>query len=157
VLLAAASDAIVIAFHVPTESKAREVAARDGVDIRNYEVIYEVFEELRSALSGLLAPELQEHVIGNVEIRQIFSSSRDGRIGGCYVQSGKITRNNKVRVVRHGEPVFEGGVASLRRFKDDVREVLEGFECGVAVAGFDDIAEGDSLEVLEVVESARSL
>ena len=157
VLLAAASDAIVIAFHVPTESKAREVAARDGVDIRNYEVIYEVFEELRSALSGLLAPELQERVIGTVEIRQIFSSSRDGRIGGCYVQSGKITRNNKVRVVRHGEPVFEGGVASLRRFKDDVREVLEGFECGVAVAGFDDIAEGDSLEVLEVVESARSL
>ncbi len=157
VLLAAASDAIVIAFHVPTEAKAREVAARDGVDIRNYEVIYEIFEELRSALSGLLAPELQERVIGTVEIRQIFSSSRDGKIGGCYVQSGKITRNNRVRVMRRGESVFEGGVASLRRFKDDVREVLEGFECGVAVAGFPDIVEGDSLEVIEVVESARSL
>ena len=157
VLLASASDAIVIAFHVPTEAKAREVAARDGVDIRNYEVIYEVSEELRGALSGLLAPELQERVIGTLEIRQIFSSSRDGKIGGCYVQSGKITRNNKVRVVRDGESVFEGGIASLRRFKDDVREVVEGFECGVAVAGFHDIAEGDSLEVLEVVESARSL
>ncbi len=157
VLLAAASDAIIIAFHVPTEAKAREVAARDGVDIRNYEVIYEVFEELRAALSGLLAPELQERVIGTVEIRQIFSSSRDGKIGGCYVQSGKITRNNQVRVMRDGESVFEGGIASLRRFKDDVREVLEGFECGVAVAGFDEIVEGDSLEVLEVVESARSL
>ena len=157
VLLAAASDAIVIAFHVSTEAKAREIAARDGVDIRNYEVIYQVFEELRAALSGLLAPELQERVIGTLEIRQIFSSSRDGKIGGCYVQSGKITRNNKVRVMRDGESVFEGGIASLRRFKDDVREVLEGFECGVAVAGFDDISEGDSLEVLEVVESARSL
>ena len=157
VLLAAASDAIVIAFHVSTEPKAREIAAKDGVDIRNYEVIYEVFEELRAALSGLLAPELQERVIGTLEIRQIFSSTRDGKIGGCYVQSGKITRNHKVRVMRHGESVFEGGIASLRRFKDDVREVLEGFECGVAVAGFDDISEGDSLEVLEVVESARSL
>ena len=157
VLLAAASDAIVIAFQVSTEAKAREIAARDGVDIRNYEVIYQIFEELRAALSGLLAPELQERVIGTLEIRQIFSSSRDGKIGGCYVQSGKITRNNKVRVMRGGEAVFEGGIASLRRFKDDVREVLEGFECGVAVAGFEDISEGDSLEVLEVVESARSL
>ena len=157
VLLAAASDAIVIAFHVSTEAKAREIAARDGVDIRNYEVIYEVFEELRAALSGLLAPELQERVIGTLEIRQIFSSSRDGKIGGCYVQSGKITRNNKVRVMRDGESVFEGSISSLRRFKDDVREVLEGFECGVAVAGFEDISEGDSLEVLEVVEAARSL
>ena len=99
---------------------------------------------------GLLAPELQERVIGTLEIRQIFSSSRDGKIGGCYVQSGKITRNHKVRVMRDGESVFEGSIASLRRFKDDVREVLEGFECGVAVAGFDDISEGDSLEVLEV-------
>ena len=157
VLLAAASDAIVIAFHVSTEAKAREIATRDGVDIRNYQVIYEVFEELRAALSGLLAPELQERIIGTVEIRQIFSSSRDGKIGGCYVQSGKITRNNKVRVMRDGESVFEGSISSLRRFKDDVREVLEGFECGVAVAGFDDILEGDSLEVLEVVEAARSL
>ena len=157
VLLAAASDAIVIAFHVSTQAKAREIAARDGVDIRNYEVIYEVFEELRAALSGLLAPELQERVIGTLEIRQIFSSSRDGKIGGCYVQSGKITRNNKVRVMRDGESVFEGSISSLRRFKDDVREVLEGFECGVAVAGFEDISEGDSLEVLEVVEAARSL
>ena len=157
VLLAAASDAIVIAFHVSTEAKAREIASKDGVDIRNYEVIYEVFEELRAALSGLLAPELQERVIGTLEIRQIFSSSRDGKIGGCYVQSGKITRNHKVRVMRDGESVFEGSIASLRRFKDDVREVLEGFECGVAVAGFDGISEGDSLEVLEVVESARSL
>ena len=157
VLLAAASNAIVIAFQVATEANARETANRDGVDIRDYEVIYEVVDELRAALSGLLSPELKERVIGTVEIRQIFASSRTGTIGGCFVQSGKITRNNRVRVVREGESVFEGEVASLRRFKDDVREVLEGFECGVAVAGFDGIEEGDSLQVLEVVESARTL
>ena len=157
VLLAAASDAIVIAFHVTTEATARDIAIRDGVDIRNYEIIYEVVEELRAALSGLLAPDLQERVIGKVEIREIFSSSKDGTIGGCYVQSGKITRNHRVRVLRNGESQHEGDIASLRRFKDDVREVLEGFECGVAVDGFTQIAEGDILEVLEVVESARSL
>ena len=108
-------------------------------------------------MSGLLAPKLEVRVIGEVEVRQLFSSSRTGNIAGCFVRSGKITRNNRVRLMRAGESLFEGEIASLRRFKDDVREVLEGYECGVALEGWDDIAEEDVVEVLEVVESARSL
>ena len=157
VLLASASNAIIIGFRVTTEATARETAMQNGVDIRNYNVIYEVVEELRAALSGLLAPSLEVRVIGEVEVRQLFSSSRTGNIAGCFVRSGKITRNNRVRLMRAGESLFEGEIASLRRFKDDVREVLEGYECGVALEGWDDIAEEDVVEVLEVVESARSL
>ena len=157
VLLASASSAIIIGFRVTTETTARETATQNGVDIRNYSVIYEVIEELRAALSGLLSPELQVRVIGEVQVRQVFSSSRTGNIAGCFVTSGKITRNSRVRVMREGESVFEGEIASLRRFKDDVREVLEGYECGIALDGWDDIAEADVLEVVEVVESERTL
>lgn len=157
VLLASASNAIIIGFGVPTETTAREMAVQSSVDIRNYSIIYEVVEELRAALSGLLSPKLDVQVIGEVQVRQVFSSSRTGNIAGCMVRSGKITRNNRVRVMRAGENVFEGDIASLRRFKDDVREVLEGYECGVGLEGWDDIAEEDVVEVLEVVESVRTL
>jgi len=157
VLLASASNAIIIGFNVPTETTAREVAVQSGVDIRNYSIIYEVIEELRAALTGLLSPQLDVKVIGEVQVRQVFSSSRTGNIAGCMVRSGKITRNHRVRVMRAGENVFEGDISSLRRFKDDVREVLEGYECGVGLQGWDDIAEEDVVEVLEVVSSARTL
>ena len=157
VLLASASSAIIIGFRVQPEASAREMAEKSGVEIRHYKVIYEVLEDVKAALTGLLAPSLDEHVIGSLQVRQIFSSSRMGTIAGCMVQSGKITRNNRVRVVRDEEIVFKGGLSSLRRFKDDVREVLDGFECGVGVEGFDSIQEGDVIEAVEVVETARTL
>lgn len=157
VLLASASDAIIIAFRVQTETMARETAARNGVEIRQYKVIYEVIEEIRAALSGLLAPSLDERVIGAAQVRQVFSSSRFGTIAGCMIQKGKINRNSQIRVLREGEPVFKGVLSSLKRFKDDVREVLEGFECGIGIEGFDRIQEGDVIESLEVIETARTL
>ncbi len=157
VLLAAASRAIIIGFHVQTEPAVRDLAAQDGVEIRNYKIIYEVVEEIRAALSGLLAPSLDEEVVGKAEVRQIFSASRTGTIAGCMVQNGKITRNNQVRVMRDGEAVFTGGIASLRRFKDDVREVSDGFECGIGVEGFNEIEEGDVIEAFVMIETQRTL
>ena len=157
VLLASASNAIIIAFRVATDPQARAMSSQEGVDIREYDVIYEVIEELRAALQGLLAPEVQTRVVGVVEVRETFSSSRAGNIAGCHVQKGKIGRDSRIRVQREGETVYEGGLASLRRFKDDVREVLEGYECGLAVEGFDDVQIGDLLEAIEFVESARTL
>ncbi|MDP6702526.1 MAG: translation initiation factor IF-2, partial [Candidatus Latescibacteria bacterium] len=157
VLLAAASSAILIGFHVHTEPSARDLAGQEGVEIRNYRVIYEVIEEVRAALAGLLAPTMEEQIVGRAEIRQIFTSSRTGTIGGCMVQNGTIARNNQVRLLRAGEAVFTGDLASLRRFKDDVREVQEGFECGMGFEGFDDIQEGDIVEALVFVETARTL
>ncbi len=157
VLLASASDAIIIAFHISIEPSARVVAETSGVEIREYSIIYEVIEELRAALSGLLAPSLEERIVGTIEVRQMFSSSRAGNIAGSIVRDGKITRSSKVRLRRDGEVVWEGQISSLRRFKDDVREVLEGFECGVALEGRSDVIEGDLIEAVEIVETARSL
>jgi len=157
VLLAAASTAIIVAFRVTIDGSAREMAIKEGVDIHQYSVIYEVVDEMRAALSGLLAPEIKEQIIGKVQVRQIFSSSRMGLIAGCMVQEGKISRNSSVRLMRGGQMVFKGELSSLRRFKDDVREVLEGFECGISLTGYDQIQEEDMIEVLEVVESVRTL
>jgi translation initiation factor IF-2 len=157
VLLAAASDAILIGFHVQTEPSARDLASQEGVEIRNYKIIYEVVEEVRAGLGGLLAPTMDEQIVGRAEIRQIFSSSRTGTIGGCMMQSGTISRNNQVRVMRNGEVVYTGTLSSLRRFKDDVREVAEGFECGMGFEGFEDLQEGDIVEAMVFVETARTL
>ncbi|MFT5088931.1 MAG: translation initiation factor IF-2 [Planctomycetota bacterium] len=157
VLLAAASSAIIIGFHVTTDPAVRDIAMREGVEIRNYKVIYEVVDEVRAALSGLLRPTFKEQIVGSAQVRQIFSSSRTGTIAGCMVQNGKITRNNQVRVMRDGEAVFTGGLTSLRRFKDDVREVNEGFECGIGLEGFNAIEDGDVIEALVMVETVRTL
>ena len=157
VLLAAASDAILIGFHVQTEPSARELASREGIEIRNYKIIYEVVEEVRAGLSGLLVPTTDEQIVGRAEVRQIFTSTRTGTIGGCMMQSGTINRNNQVRIIREGEAVFTGGLCSLRRFKDDVREVAEGFECGMGFEGFNDLHEGDIVEAMVFVETARTL
>ncbi len=157
VLLASASEAIIIAFHVTIENSARDTAETSGVEIREYSIIYEVIEELRGALSGLLAPSLEERIVGTIEVRQMFSSSRAGNIAGSIVRDGRITRSSKVRIRRDGEVVWEGQISSLRRFKDDVREVLEGFECGVSLEGRNDVIEGDLIEAVEVVETARTL
>ncbi len=157
VLLAIASRAVIVAFRVPIDGSAREMASKEGIDIHQYSVIYEVVDEMRAALSGLLTPDVKEQVIGKVEVRQIFSSSRMGLIAGCIVQEGKISRNNSVRLMRNGEEVYKGSISSLRRFKDDVREVLEGFECGISLTSYDQIQEHDVIEVLETVESVRTL
>ena len=157
VLLASASNAIILGFHVQIDPSAREVAQQEGVEVRSYKVIYEVVEEVRAALSGLLAPSYEEQVVGSAEVRQVFSSSRAGTIAGCMVQNGQIARNNQVRVVRSGEAVFTGSIASLRRFKDDVREVSDGYECGIGIEGFNDIEEGDIIEALVMVETVRTL
>lgn len=157
VLLASASDAIIIGFHVRPEPRARELAAQEQVDIRLYRIIYEVVEDVKAALSGMLAPEIREEIRGAAEVRDTFKVAQVGTIAGCYVQSGTIHRNAPVRVIRDNVVVYEGEIASLRRFRDDVREVAAGYECGIGVRNFNDIKLGDVLETFETVETARRL
>jgi translation initiation factor IF-2 len=157
VMLAAASDAIIIGFNVRPVGDARAVADREGVDIRNYSVIYKVLDELRAAMEGMLEPEEVEDAIGQVEIRQTFRASRIGVIAGSYVTDGRVTRGAKARLVRDGTIVYDGEIASLRRFNDDVREVAAGFECGILLRNFQDVKEGDVLEVYETRHVDRAL
>ena len=157
VLLAATAGAIIIGFHVRPDANARAVAAREGVDIRLYSVIYEAVEDVRSALEGMLMPEEKEVLLGAAEVRQLFKVPRVGTVAGCYVTEGVMDRRGRVRVVRDGVQVYDGELASLKRFKDDVREVREGFECGLSVAGFNDIKVGDVIECYRVESVARTL
>jgi translation initiation factor IF-2 len=157
ILLAAASDAIVIGFHVAPEEKARLLAEEKGVDVRLYQVIYQVTDEVKKAVEGLLAPEKKEVVDGHVEVREIFKVSRLGTVAGCYVTDGVLNRSSRIRVVRDGKMGFDGKIETLKRFKDDVREVRAGFECGVKVAGYDDVKVGDQFESYHVEEIARKL
>ncbi|HEX4601449.1 MAG TPA: translation initiation factor IF-2 [Gemmatimonadales bacterium] len=157
VLLAKASNAIIIGFHVRPDSNARASAEREKVEIRTYRIIYEAVEEVRAAMEGLLAPEKKEVVLGEAEVRQTFKIAKVGTIGGCFVRSGVIPRTARVRVIRDGVEVYEGTIASLKRFKDDVREVREGFECGIGVENFNDVKVGDLIEAYRIEEVARSL
>jgi translation initiation factor IF-2 len=157
VLLAKASEAIVVGFHVRPDANARGAAEREKVDLRTYRVIYDAVEEMKSALEGLLAPEEREAVLGEAEIRQIFKISGVGTIAGCYVRHGVIRRNARIRVVRNAVEAYDGQVASLKRFKDDVREVKEGLECGIGVENFNDVKVGDVLESYTVEQVARTL
>ena len=157
VLLAKASGAIIVGFHVRPDSNARASAERERVEIRTYRIIYEAVEEVKAAMEGLLAPEKKEVVLGEAEVRQTFKIAKVGTIAGCFVRSGVIPRTARVRVIRDGVEVYEGGIASLKRFKDDVREVREGFECGIGIEGFNDIKVGDLIEAYKVEEVARSL
>jgi len=154
--LAAASGAIVIGFNVRPDPNARELAAKEGVDLRLYRVIYQALDDIRAALAGMLAPEEQEVELGRAEVRQLFRTPR-GVIAGCRVTHGTITRNSLARLVRDGAIVHTGRVGSLRRFKDDVREVGEGFECGIGLEGYQDVHENDVIETYEVREVARTL
>jgi translation initiation factor IF-2 len=156
VMLASASNAIVIGFNVRPNADARALAEREGVDIRTYRVIYQLTDDIRQALVGMLAPVESEEVIGEAEVRALFRSSRLGVIAGCYVTHGLIRRSARMRVVREGAVVYETTIASLRRFKDDVREVQEGFECGILLEGFNDVKEGDVLEAFETHEVERT-
>jgi translation initiation factor IF-2 len=155
--LAIASGAVVIGFNVRPDPGARELAEKEGVDLRMYRVIYQLLDEIRQSLSGMLAPTLQEVELGRAEVRALFRVPRLGVIAGCMVTDGSITRGSLARLVRDGAIVYSGRVASLRRFKDDVREVATGFECGIGLENFQDVHEGDVIEVYEVRELARTL
>ena len=155
VMLARASDAIIVGFNVRPDRMALESAKRDGVDIRTYKIIYECIEEIEAAMKGMLAPTFRENLLGHAEVRQIIHVSRVGTIAGSYVLDGKIARNAKIRVVRDGIVVAEDEIDSLRRFKDDVREVAAGYECGISLAKFNDIKEGDILEAFVMEEVSR--
>jgi translation initiation factor IF-2 len=157
VMLAAASDGVIIGFNVRPVQNAAQVAEREGVEIRTYSVIYRVIEELRSAMEGLLEPEEVEQTVGTAEVRATFRASRVGTIAGCYVLSGTIRRGARVRLVRDGTIVHDGRIATLRRFKDDVRAVDAGFECGVVLEGYSDVKEGDVLEAYETRQVEREL
>ncbi len=152
ILLASASNAIVIGFNVRPDASARDSADRTGTDIRLYRIIYDCIEEMEAAMKGLLAPKFKEEVLGHAEIRQTFKVSKVGTIAGCHVTDGKITRNSSVRVVRDGIVVFEGELNSLKRFKDDAKEVSSGYECGLSIENFNDIKEGDVVEAYAMVE-----
>jgi translation initiation factor IF-2 len=155
--LAITSNAIVVGFNVRPDVQARELAEKEGVDVRLYRVIYDAIDDIRAALSGLLAPEQRETELGAAEVRALFRVPRAGVIAGCYVTRGTVQRNARARVVREGVVVYDGRIGSLRRFKEDVREVAEGFECGIGIENFNDIKEGDVIEAYEVREVAREL
>ena len=155
--LAAVSKAVIIGFNTRADAASRKLAETLGVDVRYYNIIYEAVDEVKAALSGMLAPERKEAVLGLVEVRRVFKISKVGTVAGCYVQEGLVRRNALVRVLRDNVVVFSGELDSLKRFKDDVREVKSGFECGLSVKGFNDIEEGDHLEVYEFQEVARTL
>ncbi|MBI1966818.1 MAG: translation initiation factor IF-2 [Gemmatimonadetes bacterium] len=157
VLLAKASNAIIIGFHVRPDSNARASAERERVEIRTYRIIYEAVEEIRAAMEGLLAPEKKEVVLGEAEVRQLFKIAKVGTIAGSFVRSGVIPRTARVRLIRDGVEVYDGTLASLKRFKDDAREVREGFECGIGVENFNDLKVGDLIEAYRIEEVARSL
>ena len=156
VQLAATSGATIIGFNVRPDRKARELAQLEEVEVRNYEIIYQVLEDVEAAVVGLLAPEFEEVVTGDAEVREIFSVPRVGKIAGCYVLNGVITRNSKVRFLREGTTIWKGAVNSLRRFKDDVREVATGFECGIGLTDFQDLKPGDIIETFEEREIPRT-
>jgi translation initiation factor IF-2 len=155
IILASASSAIVIGFHSEPDAGAKELAAREQVDIRGYNVIYEAVTDVEAALTGLLEPEYEEKIVGTAEVRELFSIPRAGTIAGSFVQSGQIKRNSRIRVVREGEIVHDGKVSSLKRFKNDVSEVQSGFECGIGVEDFNDLQPKDVLQAYQLNEVSR--
>jgi translation initiation factor IF-2 len=156
ITLAATTNATIIGFNVRPDRKARDAAESADVEIRTYEVIYKLLEEIEQAMVGMLAPEFEEVVTGEAEVREIFRVPRIGAIAGCYVRSGVITRGSKVRFLRDGTIIWKGEISSLKRFKDDVREVREGFECGIGLSDFQDLKQGDLIETFEEQEVVRT-
>jgi translation initiation factor IF-2 len=154
--LASASNATIIGFNVRPDRKARELAEAEGVEIRTYEIIYKVLEDMEAAMLGMLAPEYEEVVTGEAEVREIFSVPRIGKIAGCMVLNGVITRGSKVRFLREGTIIWKGSIQSLKRFKDDATEVRAGFECGIGLSDFQDLKDGDIIETFEEREIART-
>jgi translation initiation factor IF-2 len=157
VMLAKASDAIVVGFHVRPDSTARRAAEGQGVDVRSYQIIYELTDEVRQAMAGLLAPKREEKVLGRVEVRKTFHVPRVGTVAGSYVLEGLVRRNARARLLRDGVQIWDGTLTSLKRFKDDAREVQSGFECGIGLEGYNDVKVGDVIEPYEIVETAPTL
>jgi translation initiation factor IF-2 len=155
--LALASKAVIIGFNVRADQLARKLAEANGIDVRYYNIIYDAVDEVKAALSGMLAPEQREQVLGLVEIRQIFRVPKVGAVAGCMVLDGVVKRTARARLLRDNVVIWTGELSSLKRFKDDVREVKAGFECGLSLKGYDDIKEGDQLEIFELQEVARTL
>ncbi len=157
IMLAASSNALIIGFHLSPNTKIRELAKREGVEIRTYRIIYEVLEDVRSAMEGMLKPEIKEKIVGDVVVRKVFKISKFGTVAGCYVESGTVTRGAKARLIREDVVISEGRISTLRRIQDDVREVATGYECGLTIDNYSDYHEGDRFEIYEVVEVARKL
>jgi translation initiation factor IF-2 len=157
VLLAAASDAVIIAFQVRPSPNARLLAERESIEIRNYSIIYTAIEEVKKAMEGMLDAKFEEKIVATVEVRETFKVSKVGTIAGCYVMDGKITRNNKIRVIRDGIVVHSGELEALKRFKDDVKDVTKGYECGIKIKNYNDVMQGDIIESYEQVEVKRKL
>ncbi len=157
ILLASASEAIIIGFNVRPSVKVKELAHQENVDVRSYDVIYHALDDIRKAMVGMLDPTFEEEVIGTAEIRDTFNVPKIGTIAGCFVTDGKIQRNARVRVLRDGVVAYTGKISSLRRFKDDVREVASGYECGIGVENFNDLKVGDHLEAFVMQEVEATL
>lgn len=157
VMLASASNAIVIGFNVKPTSNAKNIAKNERVDIKFYDVIYQLLDDVKKAMAGLLEPKLEEQITGIAEVRATFKIPKVGIVAGCYVKEGTIHRNNKVRVIRDGVVIFTGNIGSLKRFKEDVKEVSAGYECGLRIENFQDIKEGDIIEAFEIKEVAQKL
>jgi translation initiation factor IF-2 len=158
VQLAAASSAIIVGFNVLAEDRARSLASKRGVDVRYYQIIYELLDDVKRAMEAQLTPETQEKLLGRAQVRAIFRAGKTGNVAGCYVTNGIIKRSAFVRVLRKDRPVHDRArIESLRRFKDDVKEVRDGFECGIQVRGFNAFEEGDVIEAYELLEVARTL
>jgi len=157
VMLAKASGAIIIAFHVRPDPAARRAAEGQGVEIRTYKIIYEVTEDIEKAMVGLLPPTVSEAFLGRAEVRDTFSVPRVGTVAGCYITEGQVRRNANVRLLRDGVQIYDGRLASLKRFKDDAREVQQGFECGMGIDGYNDIKIGDVIEAYVIEEKPATL
>jgi translation initiation factor IF-2 len=155
--LAIASKAVIIGFNTRADAGARKTAEGNGIDIRYYNIIYDAVDDLKAAMSGMLTPDKKEEILGNAEIRQVLRVSKVGAIAGCMVTGGMVKRTAKLRLLRNNVVVFTGELDSLKRFKDDAKEVKEGFECGLTIKGYNDIVEGDILEFFEIKEIARTL
>ena len=157
VLLASASNAIIVGFQVRPSLSARKLAEKEQIEIRSYSIIYQAIEEIKAAIEGMLSPEIEEKIVCNIEIREVFKITKVGTIAGCYVTEGLIKRSSSVRVLRNNVVIHTGDLDSLKRFKDDAKEVRSNFECGLSLKGFNDLEVGDFLEVFEIVEVARAL
>ena len=157
ILLASASDAIILGFNVRPSANARSLAEKEEIDIRNYSIIYDVINDIKDAMEGMLSPEMKEEITGNAEIRETYKISKVGTIAGCMVTDGKLFRNSKIRIIRDGVVVFSGEFASLKRFKDDAKEVAKGYDCGIQIKNFNDIKELDVIEAYQEVAVKKKL
>ena len=156
-ILAVASNALILGFNVVQDDLAKDISAKEGVDVRVYNIIYELANDIKAAIEGMLEPRIKKTFLGRVDIRKVFKLSRSGMVAGCFVTKGKITRQALINLVRNGEVIFEGKIGNLKRFKDDVKEVAEGFECGITLSGFDSMQEGDVIEAYDIEKVARKL